>query len=279
MPETFEGKGNVRKVVIFRTIVRDRRRRPPPVDKKNLSDTIGAISGGSVGPNLKQPRSLRVGRSEDKTKLHTEIHDRCALPTHGKQKQMEPVEVGKAVWKSVYNKTDQEAEQPPPDRTALLQECESILERGRRTKASFMEQGEALLKIRSERLYKDKHYTSFDTYCHEEWGFTRQRACDLIKAFESVKELPPGVEKPKNERHARKLRRQQQNGGSEGKPEAKEDPKPRTEKEELFSKIEKLSMALIIELRKLTEADDRRAGYRKLDPIIDWVRTVEPEAI
>ena len=61
-----------------------------------------------------------------------------------------------------------------------LAECEQVIERGLGT---FLEVGGALLSIRDQRLYKEQHAT-FEDYCRTRWGFSRQRAHQLIAAAE-----------------------------------------------------------------------------------------------
>jgi hypothetical protein len=59
-----------------------------------------------------------------------------------------------------------------------LPELEVIIERGQET---FIEVGRALMEIRDRRLYRDTHAT-FEAYCKERWGWTRQRANQLVDA-------------------------------------------------------------------------------------------------
>ncbi len=56
--------------------------------------------------------------------------------------------------------------------------CEKIIAGGLRT---FQEVGTALLEIQRDRLYRQVAAT-FEEYCRERWGFTRQRAHQLISA-------------------------------------------------------------------------------------------------
>jgi protein gp37 len=89
------------------------------------------------------------------------------------------------------------------DRTPpTLAELEGIIARGRDT---FIAVGHALTVIRDQRLYRDAGYTNFDTYCHERWDFSRQRAHQLIQAarVSTTVDTPPV-----NEAQARVLARQ-----------------------------------------------------------------------
>lgn len=57
---------------------------------------------------------------------------------------------------------------------------------------SFVEIGEALNLIRDNKLYRGTHGT-FDGYLSERWGFTRQRAAQIIGAAETMAALPVSV--------------------------------------------------------------------------------------
>lgn len=59
---------------------------------------------------------------------------------------------------------------------AKLAELEEVVERGFRT---FIDVGNALGEIQAERLYRETH-TTFDDYCRERWGFSRQYAYRVI---------------------------------------------------------------------------------------------------
>ena len=59
-----------------------------------------------------------------------------------------------------------------------LVELEKTISRGKKT---FVEVGLALTEIRDLRLYKHE-YSSFEVYCREKWGWTKQHAYRLIEA-------------------------------------------------------------------------------------------------
>ncbi len=83
-----------------------------------------------------------------------------------------------------------------------MNDLESIIEAGLKT---FVEVGAALSIIREQRLYRETH-SSFDAYCEERWGWTRQRAAQLIDASDVVQELSTMVDTlPASERQAREL--------------------------------------------------------------------------
>lgn len=85
-----------------------------------------------------------------------------------------------------------------------LADLEAIIERGLTT---FVEVGLALMAIREGRLYRDTH-VAFEDYCKERWGFSRQRAAQLIDAAEvsSMLDTPPD-----NARQATELARLKDN--------------------------------------------------------------------
>ena len=79
-----------------------------------------------------------------------------------------------------------------------LQKHEAVIERGL---ATFVEVGEALLAIREQRLYLGE-YTTFEAYCQDRWGWTRQRAHQQIQAAQVAGALSTTVD---NEAQAREL--------------------------------------------------------------------------
>ncbi len=83
--------------------------------------------------------------------------------------------------------------------TTRLAEEEAVIERGLTT---FVEVGTALMKIRDARLYRDTHET-FEDYCRERWGWSRQRSLQLIDGAEVARLLTTTVVIP--ERQAREL--------------------------------------------------------------------------
>src|SRR5262245_10873958 len=85
--------------------------------------------------------------------------------------------------------------------TKALTECERVIERGMQ---SFVEVGNALLKIRDERLYRLTHDT-FEAYCRERWKWGRHYVNRQIAAAEVVQNLVPMGTKPETERQAREL--------------------------------------------------------------------------
>ena len=82
-----------------------------------------------------------------------------------------------------------------------LTDLETVIERGQVT---FIEVGRALMEIRDRRLYRETH-TTFEAYCGERWGWTRQHANRQIAAARAVEEMEPMGSKPANERQARAM--------------------------------------------------------------------------
>ena len=79
---------------------------------------------------------------------------------------------------------------------------EAVIEAGREV---FAHVGTALLAIRDQRLYRETHAT-FEDYLAARWGFTRQRAHQLIEAASVARNLSTMVDTPHlNERQARVL--------------------------------------------------------------------------
>jgi len=89
--------------------------------------------------------------------------------------------------------------------TQELEQCEAIIEHGLRT---FVDVGNALLKIRDGRLYRERCKT-FEEYCRVQWGFSRMRASQMIAAAEVVENVNHGLQipLPQSERQARPLTR------------------------------------------------------------------------
>jgi two-component system response regulator NreC len=86
--------------------------------------------------------------------------------------------------------------------TDRLVELEQAVDRGLQT---FVEVGQALAEIRERRLYRANHDT-FERYCRERWGFTRQRARQFIDAAAvTTVVVKAGLPAPTNEAQARAL--------------------------------------------------------------------------
>ncbi|NTY02061.1 hypothetical protein [Deinococcus sp. JMULE3] len=69
----------------------------------------------------------------------------------------------------------------------------------------FVTVGEALLTIRDQRLYRVAHRT-FGDYCEQVWGWSRQRAQQLMDAARTTQALSTIGLQPENERQARELK-------------------------------------------------------------------------
>ncbi|MDV7171920.1 hypothetical protein R4144_00625 [Gordonia amicalis] len=77
------------------------------------------------------------------------------------------------------------SEQTLAEPDAALVECEAVIERGLK---SFVEVGQALARIRDERLYKAEFATS-EEYCRERWDFARRTAYQFIDAAKVCAQL------------------------------------------------------------------------------------------
>lgn len=83
-----------------------------------------------------------------------------------------------------------------------LADHEAVIERGLTT---FVEVGTSLLAIREGRLYREQHGT-FEDYCRERWGWSRQHANRLVAGAEVAATLEPtGSIAPTAERQVRPL--------------------------------------------------------------------------
>jgi hypothetical protein len=82
-----------------------------------------------------------------------------------------------------------------------LAECEAVIQRGVET---FLEVGNALLRIRDERLYRAE-FANFHEYCLQRWQFTRRSADRLISAAAVTGQLRPIGLIPSSESVARPL--------------------------------------------------------------------------
>jgi hypothetical protein len=79
----------------------------------------------------------------------------------------------------------------------------------RQARQGFVQIGGALAVIREERLYV-ADFGTFDRYCRARWGFTRQRAHQLIAAAQSARvltQVDTDTDLPANERQVRELQR------------------------------------------------------------------------
>jgi hypothetical protein len=90
-----------------------------------------------------------------------------------------------------------------PEAPESLEAAEEVIGPGL---ATFLEVGQALSLIRSERWYEELRFESFDDYCRERWGLTRRYADYQIEAAEvGTIVLARGLPAPANESVARPL--------------------------------------------------------------------------
>jgi len=69
---------------------------------------------------------------------------------------------------------------------------------------ALYEVGKALLYIRDRKLYRESHRT-FEDYCRDKWGMSRDYSYKLIAASEVVDNVDHGIQKPTSECQARPL--------------------------------------------------------------------------
>jgi hypothetical protein len=91
-----------------------------------------------------------------------------------------------------------------------LKAHEGVIERGLNT---FIEVGNALFAIREERLYRESHKT-FEAYCQERWGKTRDWAYRLIRSAEAASDVEHVLQVPLNARQAEAVAKVPGNNGS-----------------------------------------------------------------
>lgn len=91
-----------------------------------------------------------------------------------------------------------------------LNELEQIVDRGLQ---GFIEVGNALMEIRSGKLYRQTHPT-FKSYCEQRFGFTDSRGRQLIAAAKTVTDVTVrGLPAPATEGEARRLARELRDEG------------------------------------------------------------------
>ena len=78
---------------------------------------------------------------------------------------------------------------------------EAVIDKGLHT---FLDVGNALLRIRDERLYRGTH-TAFDAYCRDRWGMSKTQANRFIAASSVAKNLAPIGVTPTSESQIRLL--------------------------------------------------------------------------
>ncbi|MCB1085731.1 MAG: hypothetical protein KDM63_01690 [Verrucomicrobiae bacterium] len=85
-----------------------------------------------------------------------------------------------------------------------LSELEEVITKA---ECAFVFAGLALAKIREEKLHRDAGYGTFEKYCRDRWGFSRQRAYQLIGGAEIAVHLSTLVDiaPPANEVQVRPL--------------------------------------------------------------------------
>jgi hypothetical protein len=82
-----------------------------------------------------------------------------------------------------------------------LARCEKIIDAGIR---NFVEVGNALMRIRDLRLYRDTHQT-FEAYLSDRWDLSRQYGYQLIASAQAAENVSAIGRHPDNERQVRLL--------------------------------------------------------------------------
>lgn len=137
-----------------------------------------------------------------------------------------------------------------------LKECEHTI---KQTKGAFVACGNALTKIRDNKLYRKTH-KSFEDYCQERWGWTSRRANQLIEAAGVVKSLPgkQGSALPTS-RSAEALKNV--------------EPEKRSAVLEKATRSGKVTARSIAEAAEETRTSKDETGYPIPEPILeDWNR-------
>ena len=120
----------------------------------------------------------------------------CQAPSRGLAK------AGMVVYRDNGIAATAPAEGLSPAEVDRLDELERVVAHGLQT---FVEVGNALAAIRDQRLYRAGHAT-FEGYCRERWGFSRQRGLQLIDAAGmTTTVVTAGLPAPTSERQAREL--------------------------------------------------------------------------
>jgi hypothetical protein len=89
-----------------------------------------------------------------------------------------------------------------PSEISDFERLEKVVEAGKQT---FVAVGLALTEIRDRKLYR-RDYSTFEAYCQDRWGWSRQRGSQLIQAAAVVEALPEKMSTVvDNERVAREL--------------------------------------------------------------------------
>jgi hypothetical protein len=127
-----------------------------------------------------------------------------------------------------------------------LEGCEQVIEEGKRT---FVEVGNALMKIRDGKLYR-ADFDTFEDYCQKRWGWNSSRSRQLIGAAEVVNNIgsvTTGNTLPDTERMTRPL--------------AKLEPE---QQREAWQRAQDRAQA---EKRAVTAADVTEAVTYTIDPV------------
>ena len=149
-----------------------------------------------------------------------------------------------------------------PSEVTLLTELEGVIQRGLTT---FVKVGDALFRIRYERLYRQSHGT-FEDYCRDRWGMTSRRANQLVQGAEVGTIVPV-----QNEAQARELAPLRDN--PERLKEAWEEANARASAEGRAPTARDLRKSVQAIVRPIKEL---QAQWEKLDDVITARPVKEP---
>ncbi|MCB1232274.1 MAG: hypothetical protein KDN19_18645 [Verrucomicrobiae bacterium] len=105
---------------------------------------------------------------------------------------------------NIVTSSDDKPKEEPAEKSLSSSEAKTLAEcedRIHGANLSFLQAGKALETISVQRLYRERHKT-FNGYCKERWGFTPQRADQLIRASEvatAINDSDPNGKLPKPE--------------------------------------------------------------------------------
>ena len=165
-----------------------------------------------------------------------------------------------------------------------LEKLEVIIEQGLET---FYKVGQAFIKIRDRKLYKELGYSRFEDYCKERWNMSRHYAYRLIKSSEVVENVAncqqnlPATES--QTRELAKLPAQQQGeawakaveSSEDGKPTAKEVKEAVNEikapKQEIVSIVDNFQVGQLVQITNCDRSDKRLVGLKNSYAVITSV--------
>ncbi len=147
-----------------------------------------------------------------------------------------------------------------------LSDCEGIINRGL---IGFKEVGNALLKIRDGKLYRQEHAT-FEAYCSARWSMSRPRAYQIMESAGAVASLPENLSTMVDkERSARELAKVPADKRANVVEVAASTGKPVTAKgiKQAAAKVVEPSPAPTVEPEPTPEPEPELTGVEPLDTV------------